>query len=366
MTTPQHPQPPEQVPPAPPAPVGQTLGPPVPRPAPDAAGQPAAPPPAAARPATGRATVPGAVPGTVTGTATVVPADAGTAVADVVPEAQSTPPVAAAAAAVPPAPLGPFPVVEQPVATEPPPPRPSWQARRHRGLDRLSVGRHVAPTAELDQLQLTSVSFGLLLGRDQTGGPVTVRMFRPAPLHVVLVCGAWAAKLVTYRALRFGARLVVVTPDPAGWIDLGRRATGRTDRVAVVDDLRAPVSREASADAPVLRLTGLGAAAEQDLPVTALPQWNTRLSVLPQVTPEQVTPYRAAQLASADLLLTQRLSTPEATTLAAALQLTERTSYILQVLHDDMLAVLTKAGIRYAWLHPTSTEQSTLGWQTRY
>jgi hypothetical protein len=360
MTTPPQPDQPQPLPPAPV--VGQTLGPPAPRPEPDPADQPPAAPqqPVPARPATGRASVP--VPGTVSGSATVAESAPAAQAVPAPPAAQAAP----IAAAVPPAPLGPFPVVEPVEASAPPPARPSWQARRHRGLDRLSIGRHVAPTAELDQLQLTSVSFGLWLGRDQAGGPVTVRMFRPAPLHVVLVGGAWAAKLVTYRALRFGARLVVVTPDPAGWIDLGRRATGRTDRVAVVDDLRAPVSRVASADAPVLRLTGLGAAAEQDPPVTALPQWNTRLSVLPQATPEQVTPYRAAQLASADLLLTQRLSAPEAATLAAALRLTERTSYVLQVLHDDMLAVLTRAGVRYAWLHPTSTEQSTLGWQTRY
>lgn len=358
MTGPETPRPPESS-----VQVGQTVGPPAPRPA-----QPKVTPTA-----TGRASVPAPAPAPALAStpvpAAAATAGAGAAVSEAVPVPQAIPvpraaAVAAVAAAVPPAPLGPFPV--EPMETDPAPPeRPSWRARRHRGLDRLSVARHVAPTGELDQLQLTGASFGLLLGRDQAGGPVTVRMFRPAPLHAVLVGGAWAAKLITYRALRFGARVVVVTPDPTGWIELGRRATGRTDRVAVVEDLRAPVSRVASADAPVLRLTGLGADAEQDLPITDLPQWNTRLSMLPQVTPEQVTPYRAAQLASADLLLTQRLSAPEAATLATTLGLSERTSYVLQLLHDDMLAVLTSAGVRYAWLHPTSSEQHTLGWQTR-
>jgi hypothetical protein len=65
------------------------------------------------------------------------------------------------------------------------------------------------------------------------------------------------------------------------------------------------------------------------------------------------------------MLLTQRLWAPEAGAVAGALRLSQRTSHALQVLRDDMLAVLTRAGVRYAWLHPTGTEQATLGQQTR-
>ncbi|QSB15313.1 hypothetical protein JQS43_02820 [Natronosporangium hydrolyticum] len=286
------------------------------------------------------------------------PASTPAQVAGAEPAADAAAPAAAAAAtppgrviavaAVPPAPSSP-PTNESDPDGDGPTTSPSWRARRHRRLRRLRIGHHAASGDELDRLQLTGSAFGLLLGRDQAGGPVAVTLFRPEPTEVVLIGGPWAAELVTFRSLGFGARTVVFTAEPDGWIELGRRATGRTDRVAVLE-LGSPVRMSASVDAPVLRLGGAHPLASE-----GLPPWTTRLSVLSQVTPAQ-----AELLASADIVLSQRLSPAESETLAPIRQLTAGTVHTLQVLGDDMLAVLTSAGTRYAWVHATAAERELL------
>jgi hypothetical protein len=260
----------------------------------------------------------------------------------------------AAAVAAPSTSGGPGPV-DRPDEAGPTEPEPRWHARRHRRLQRLRAGQHAAPHRALEELQVSSESFGLLLGGGQAGEPVVVRLFRRRPSRVVLVGGAWAAELVAFRALRFGARAVVFAQNPAGWVDLGRRATGRTDRVAVLAP-GSPVSMRPSEDSPVLRLTG-PEPEEADGP----PEWTTTMSVLPRVAPAH-----AAQLAGADLVLAQRLSPPEAAGLASILDLPARTGHLLRVLHDDMLAVLAATGPQYAWVRPSSTELDTFGPPARY
>lgn len=183
------------------------------------------------------------------------------------------------------------------------------------------------------------------------------------PTRVVLVGEGWAAELVTFRALRFGARVVATFPDPGRWIDLGRQATGRTDRMTVLAP-GSPVSMAASADSPVLWV-GLGS--ESAGPDGDLPAWTTRLSVLPpSVLPDLVTrPDRVIHLTGADMVLVERVTPAEAVTLTARWGLSPQTRDTLPVLPDGVLAVLTRAGAQYAWTDPTSTEQDALGGPSR-
>lgn len=235
-------------------------------------------------------------------------------------------------------------------------PEPMWRIRRHRRLPRLRIGAHVASPAELDRLQLTHASFGLLIGRDQAGHPVALPLFQPEPTRVVLIGAGWATRLLVFRALAFGPRAVVSTTDPGGWLELGRRASARNDRITVraPDD---PLSTGGSGDAPLLLVSGPALTGLEPSPESApLPAWTTALTVLPELTPP-----RAAHIHQAGLVLTQRLSAAEADGLAGICRLPAETSYALQVLHNDMLAVLSPHRTRYAWVHLSATELATLG-----
>lgn len=286
------------------------------------------------------------------------PAGAVAGAAETAAAAQAAAAQPAATAAAPLAPEGappPDPDPDEERRTEPP----AWRVRRHRRLPRLRIGSHVAPDDALERLQLSVVSFGLRLGRDQSGAPVVLPLFRPEPTRVVLV-GQAAAALLALRALRLGARLVVLTHDTGGWIDLGRRATGRTDRVAVLSPGSAVV-RVGTADAPVLRLLDAEAATGAPPPPDpALPGWTTELSVLPRVTPATVD-----RLAPADVVLTRRLSPVEANLACSARRLAGAVPHLLQVLHDDMLAVLTPGASRYAWIGPSQAEREILSARQR-
>ncbi|SFB40555.1 hypothetical protein SAMN05216266_11087 [Amycolatopsis marina] len=238
------------------------------------------------------------------------------------------------------------------------PPRPehepeAWRSRRHRRLSRLRIGRHLAPAAALDQLQLTATSFGVALGRDQSGAPVPVTLFRPRPVRAVVLGDLWAAQLVAFRALGFGARVVVLTARPAQWQHLGQWATGRGDRVAVVEP-GTPVDSVASPDAPVLRVADL--APGQQPQSADLSGWQTELSVIRGLAPDTM-----ALVHEADLLLAQRLAAQEVATLAAWRGLEQHACHAVQMLHDDMLAVLSGTEVGYVWTDPTSTEISALG-----
>ncbi|PXY28915.1 hypothetical protein BAY59_14735 [Prauserella coralliicola] len=233
--------------------------------------------------------------------------------------------------------------------------RPEWRTRRHRGLSRLHIGRHLAPADELDRVQLTARSVGLPLGSDQAGAPVPLQMFGPRPSSVVLLGGLWAAKLVVFRSLGFGARAVVLTGRYAAWRHLGQWATGRTDRVAVLPP-GSPLGTVASADAPLLRVDDLDDAGEAQPAPAGEPPWQTRLLVCRRLTPARLPAVRAA-----DVLLAQRLTPDEAGAVVAARGLADRDAHALQLLQDDMLALDAGTGVRYVWTNPGGAEQRALG-----
>ncbi|MGW5645742.1 hypothetical protein ACWEV3_08775 [Saccharopolyspora sp. NPDC003752] len=262
---------------------------------------------------------------------------------------------AAQAVAAPLPPGGPGPRQDDTPTVEVRKPR-GWRPRKQRSVPRLDIGRHQATEPELDLLQLTGTSFGFPLGRNQAGFPVTMTLFQPEPVSIALVGASWAARLLAYRALRFGAKVLVFTDQPAGWSDLGQAATGRADRVAVLEP-GAPAGVVASADAPVLSLYD----AESPPSPAAPAPWQTRVMVLHRFTPQ-----RAHAALQADVLLLQRLAADEAAAIAAARRFTSRTTEQLQAVHDDMLAVLTKSENHYVWVNPADREQEELGAPGRY
>ncbi|NYI93427.1 hypothetical protein HNR02_006802 [Amycolatopsis endophytica] len=252
---------------------------------------------------------------------------------------------------MPPGPPGPGPA--GPAAGAPREHR-DWRTRRHRSIPRLRIGAHHASEEALELLQVSASSVGLPLGRDQNGFPVALTLFRPEPVSVSLIGGAWAARLMAYRALRAGARLLVFSQHASDWVQLGQSATGRTDRVAVVAP-GSPPAVSASADAPVLCLHD--APQSQSEPEA----WQTRVLLHRRLTPERV-----GAMPGSDLVLMQRLTPNEASLLAPALRLTQRTSQQLQMLRDDMLAVLAGETNHYVWVDPAPGERERLGRPGRY
>lgn len=271
------------------------------------------------------------------------------------PRATVAPAAAATAAAVPLAPGGPGPVEK---ADDESGDMRDWRARRHRGLARLRIGQHVASDEDLERLQMTTTSFGLSMGRDEEGLPATLTLFRPEPSLVVLVGGTWMAGILAVRSLKFGARVVALTTESSHWGRVGRRSTGREDRVAVVAP-GSEVRTTPSADAPVLRLYD----ADAPCPTTPtdLMAWETGLTLLRQTTPE-----RMAILRGADIVLIQRLAPYEAATVASALGFTRQTWQATQALRDDMVVALTGTRGRRLWVDPSEAELELLGAPGRY
>lgn len=195
---------------------------------------------------------------------------------------------------------------------------------------------------------------GLLLGRDGAGTPVVLRLFRPEPVKVAMV-GNWSlARLVVFRALALGARVIVRTAAADQWQGLGEFATGGSERVFITAGYPATVPA-GSAAAPVLYLNDLDGAE----PPVAEPEgpWLTRLTLV-----RQLTGYGAAALQEAQITLLQRLLPAEAAVAAGPLRLDPRAVENLQTIAEDLLALIEGPGgaQRLVQLVMTPVERSHL------
>jgi hypothetical protein len=200
---------------------------------------------------------------------------------------------------------------------------------------------------------VSSYSAGLILGADRHQRPVPVRLFRSRPTRVALVGGAWASQLMAFRAFALGAQITVVTDDPDTWLGFGERATGRGDRFTLMTTQR-PLDRPASAQQPALVIHDLGPAG-----VTApepLGAWQTQVTVLRQLVPSG-----RPLVQSADLVLLQRLAADEARVAGPALRLRAPSTQFMQVMADDMIALVADGGDRYIWFAQTALERDHTG-----
>lgn len=225
--------------------------------------------------------------------------------------------------------------------------------RRLRAFPRLRIGTHVANDAALGQITMADTGMGLLVGYDRDQVPATVRLFRPEPTRVTLIGGLWASQIIAFRALALGARVVVITNRPHSWEGFGQWATGRSDRVAVLPAER-PVTVAASPLLPALLLYDGGLLGATERPV--LGPWQTQLTVL-----QQLTAFGFPAVQESNLVAVQRLSEDEAIAASSVLRLPGQTTRLLQVLRDDMMALLGGGADRYVWTRPTSVEQRQFG-----
>jgi len=213
----------------------------------------------------------------------------------------------------------------------------------------LRIGSHTASRSALAQLRFSSLGTGLILGADRQQRPVSVRFFRPAPVRVALVGSVWAAQLVAFRALALGARVTVVTAEPHAWHSFGERSTGRSDRVVITAAER-PIAPSATALRPALVIYDLGVAGARS--PQPLGPWQTQLTVL-----RQLDQAGAPAVQDCDVVLLQRLGGTEAGLLSDALRLPPQSTQFLQVMPDDMVALVSGGAERYLWFAQTDVER---------
>ncbi|MDP9797588.1 hypothetical protein J2S43_006100 [Catenuloplanes nepalensis] len=199
---------------------------------------------------------------------------------------------------------------------------------------------------------------GLLLGRDRNGKPVPLEVFGPSGADIALIGNWWAARLIVFRALALGARVVVSSHAPDQWQNLGQWATGRPDRLMLVHGLANPGSiPSGTAIQPVLHVVDVHPEAAEAALTQPLQPWQARLTVVQQLIPAAGTILRAATFA-----VVQRLNATEATVGAAPLRLSGRDVKLFQRLNVDMAVLLGNGPeAQYLWFTPTSIEQQALG-----
>ncbi|MGI5247402.1 hypothetical protein [Dactylosporangium sp. CA-139066] len=268
----------------------------------------------------------------------------------------SAPPVSAPPVSAPPVsgpPVSAPPVSVPPVLAPPPmPARPNGPGPLSATLPALHVGWHDIGAETLGAVRGGMGPAGLIVGVDYQRRPVPIRLFRPAPTRVTLVGGLWVQRILVFRALALGARVIVMTADPRPWQGLGEWATGSNDRLVLWNDPRPPAA-PASARQPLLIVAAAGTP-------TRLGAWQTQLAVVPHLAPEHT-----HALQGGDLVMLQQLSPPEAAVAAAALNLPENGAGPLQEMTPDMLALMGGGANRYVWVAPTGIERQYHGQPAR-
>lgn len=271
----------------------------------------------------------------------------------------------------------PLPVpVEVPVPAEPPPPAPHdepaggtpvrtapgrgtvYTARRDEPARAAGfrarpphAGWHDATARELSRFRFGAVHSGLIVGLDGERAPATVSLFGATGRRMVLVGGRWLARLMVFRAFALGPRVAVCTEQPPEWADLGRVATGREDRYAILPGARV-LDVTGSAAMPALCVYDVGDPVRDPVPGP----WRSQLTALSRITSAS-----AAVFDRADIVICQRLTVGEANGVIATLGLPAHAAGTLRNLHGDMVAVLRPDGVRCVWLAPTPLERRALG-----
>jgi hypothetical protein len=218
---------------------------------------------------------------------------------------------------------------------------------------RLRIGSHTVSYATVARLGVPTPGVGMVLGADRDNQRVQIRFFRAETTRVTMVGDVWAAQLLAFRSLALGARVVVITVEPDLWNGLGTWATGRNDRVAVLGAETA-VALTGTAQEPTLLIYDLGTTGPTAPPL--LGPWRTQLTLLRRLEPAGL-----PELQSGHLVMLKRLSHAEATLSAGPLRLSDQSVRLLQIMEDDMVALLGGGADRYLWLSLTSIERQFAG-----
>lgn len=195
---------------------------------------------------------------------------------------------------------------------------------------------------------------GMMLGRNQSGGPVLIRLFRPEPTRALLVGGLPAAQMLAFRAMAVGARVLVRTTRPQAWEPFVRGAAVPGDSIMVTPAGRAMDAPAGSVRRPALTILDTGTAPAGPEPDREA-GWRTTVVVRDEFGSSDVT-----HATEADLVVLQQLQPAEATLLGNTLGLGDTAKYFPRM-RPDMLAVINRRAVRWAVWSQTPIEQSLIG-----
>jgi hypothetical protein len=218
----------------------------------------------------------------------------------------------------------------------------------------------VVPTGLLGALRLPAAPGGVVLGRDAGGSALLAPLFGPTAIDIVYIGGWWAAQVVVNRCLAHGATVIVDAVDGglAGrlaslpqWLALAR-VTGGNQVAPLINE--SPLINDVTQSRPALIVHDVGPQVPGHLPSRGA--WQTTLTVLSRVgsASERV-------LASAAMVLTQRLDAREAATVAATLGLPDGATAALGRLDHESIAICRPGRIDHVWLTPTTVERQVFG-----
>ncbi|WP_157751855.1 type VII secretion protein EccE [Actinoplanes derwentensis] len=195
---------------------------------------------------------------------------------------------------------------------------------------------------------------GMMLGRNQSGGPVLIRLFRPEPTRALLVGGLPGAHMLAFRAMAVGARVLVRTTRPQAWEPFVRGAAVPGDSITVMPAGRPFEAPAGSVRRPALTILDTGTAPSGPEPDREA-GWRTTLIVRDDFGASDV-----PHATEADLVVLQQLRPAEATLLGNTLGLGDTAKYFPRM-RPDMLAVINRRAVRWAVWSQTPIEQSLIG-----
>ncbi|MGL5857221.1 MAG: hypothetical protein ACRC35_02200 [Angustibacter sp.] len=206
----------------------------------------------------------------------------------------------------------------------------------------LRSGRHLLKSALVSSLEVSLDRGGLVLGRDDTGAPVALPLFGDRHRTLATVLDQQLVMVLCYRALALGARLRILTLQPAPWVPLRRLGVDDPTVVAIGTPESVVVApNPPRADRPLLVVDDVMAASGGLEPsasarVEAL-AWQCSLSMLPDLSMPYLPRARAA-----GTVVTRRLDPAQAVAAASFLTLPNGAA-LLGGLGPEQVAVVERS-----------------------
>lgn len=175
-------------------------------------------------------------------------------------------------------------------------------------MPRATVGLPELPAHELVRGRATAATVrlpagGVVLGNDENGTPLSVRLFGEQPGRVRAFASGPLAQLIALRAIGLGARVTVLTDQAGRWARLVRvlpRSSGPAAFTVLPTSGRVPAAATAAAPSLVVQATESGEIVSHG----ELARWQTVLAVAPAAA---LAPGLLVDLRSHDLLITERV-----------------------------------------------------------